>query len=182
MGQLANDKPEFRFAGNNGKSHFVAELRAVTKKLSKKYKVIFSPHVHDDVELSRQVAHGIENAVVWDFSTYAFDRAIDSVGYYQNAKFVIAMRGHGQIVPIAFNTPVISLENHPKHAGLMRKLNISKYNISLAERNFGYALAEKIEQLEMNEQEYRMQLAKMNTLLSDQTMQGFRQIKDALNI
>ncbi len=146
--QLANDKPERRFGSLERREDFVRQMREVTALLAKRYKVIFSPHVPEDISLSEEVASGITNTEVWDFSYFAFDHSDQAVGYYKYAEFVIAMRGHGQIVPIAFNTPVISLENHPKHRGLMEDLGLLDYNVSLAQEDFGQELIQKIEALE----------------------------------
>ena len=81
---------------------------------------------------------------MWDFGYFAFDHCTDAVGYYKYAEFVIAMRGHGQIVPICFNTPVISMENHPKHRGLMEELDLLDYNVSLADDGFSDKLSKPL--------------------------------------
>src|SRR5690606_10958587 len=143
--QVANDKPLSRFGSEDGIESFVKDMREVTKKLAKDYKVIFAPHVLDDVQLSREIAEGIPNASVWDFGYYAFDHSDQAVGLYKYAEFAIAMRGHGQIVPISFNTPVIALENHPKHRGLMEELGLLEYNVKVNDSNFKSHLEQLIE-------------------------------------
>lgn len=178
--QLANDKPEYRFAGDGLQEKFIAEMRTVISALSQKYKVILSPHVREDVELSEKVSTDLSNVEVWNFAEFAFDRAEESVGFYEKAEFVIAMRGHGQIVPMAFNTPVISIENHPKHVGLMRELGLENFNVSVRERDFGARLLEKIEILEKNLDSYREHLRVMNTNLAKETMAAFDDIRKAV--
>lgn len=175
--QLANDKPEHRFGNSQKKLQFIHEMREVVDFLAQKYKVIFTPHVHEDISISNEISEGIHNTEVWDFSKYAFDKCADSLGYYQNAEFVLAMRGHGQIVPIAFNTPVISLENHPKHSGLMRKLGLEDYNVSISSPDFPHHLKEKIELLENNKQNYIEKLKVINEKLSFESKQAFEEIK-----
>jgi polysaccharide pyruvyl transferase WcaK-like protein len=178
--QLANDKPEYRFPETSGNIVFVEQMRDVITKLASKYKVILSPHVYEDVELSKQVTNGIKNSCVWDFSKYAFDRCRESIGLYKDAQFVLAMRGHGQIVPIAYNTPVISIENHPKHIGLMRNLDIEEYNVSLGEPNFGKLLNDKISLLEKQRSTYVSHLSSLNKIMSEQSDYAFSYIKDKL--
>ena len=112
--------------------------------------MIFAPHVFDDIIVSKEIAAGVPNTEIWDFGYYAFDHCEHAISFYQNAKFVITMRGHGQIIPIAFNTPVISLSNHPKHIGLMKELNLSDYNVNLSDADFYEDLLKKIVKLEQN--------------------------------
>lgn len=167
--QLANDKPEFRFVEGQSRDSFVSEMRKVVLNLSKQYKVIFSPHVYDDIEISEQVSNGIPNTKVWDFSKYAFDRSSECVGYYENAEFVLAMRGHGQIIPISFNTPVISIENHPKHVGLMKELGLDFFNVPVNSNDFSGILLTKILDLETNKDGYINKLKVINLKLFEQT-------------
>lgn len=68
-------------------------------------------------EFEQKIAEGVSNCEIWDFGYFAFDHSSEAIGYYEYAEFVLSMRGHGQILPICFNTPVISLQNHPKHMG-----------------------------------------------------------------
>lgn len=174
--QLANDKPEHRFEGSGGLEKFVVEMRKVVHMLANNYRVILTPHVYEDLPLSHQIVNGIPNACVWEFSRYAFDRASESVGYYKNAEFVLAMRGHGQIVPIAFNTPVISMDNHPKHLGLMKKLGINEYNVSVSSDELSGEILEKISHLEANIDSYRKELSITNKRLSIETSKAFKEI------
>ncbi|MDL2337472.1 MAG: polysaccharide pyruvyl transferase family protein [Pseudomonadota bacterium] len=176
MIQLANDKPEHRFGSSSARSRFVKDMREVTDYLRKKYKVIFSPHVFEDVSLSREISESIPNTSVWDFSKYAFDRCSECVGFYEKAEFVLAMRGHGQIVPMAFGTPVISLENHPKHSGLMRELGLENYNLPIASQTLPAQLIEKIELLEATKAEYSNTLKSINTDLLQLSDCAFRRI------
>jgi polysaccharide pyruvyl transferase WcaK-like protein len=178
--QLAADKPEYRFGDAEKQRKFVAEMRTVVKSLAKDYKVIFSPHVYEDLLLSQEVARDIDNTKIWDFSKYAFDNCAESLGYYQDAEFVLAMRGHGQIIPIAFNTPVISLENHPKHSGLMNKLGLGEYNISVNQCDFSLLLSELIKSLVSSKISYSEKLVEINKVLATQSEVAFRDIRASL--
>src|SRR5690606_35793733 len=109
-----------------------------------------APHVIDDVQISKDIVDGINNAEVWDFGYFAFDHSDKAVGYYKHAEFVIAMRGHGQILPIGFDTPVIALENHPKHRGLMEELGLLDYNVKVDDVEFLKNLQDKVALLKQN--------------------------------
>lgn len=178
--QLANDKPEFRFGDTAKQDEFVSELRTVIRGLTKRYKVILAPHVFEDIELSNRVAQGIPNAEVWRFSDFAFDHVEDCLGYYENAQFVLAMRGHGQIVPIAFNTPVIALENHPKHGGLMRKLGLAEYSIPVSSDNLSEELGQRLELLERTYSTYVDKLRKVNDELGSWSESSMLSLKQAV--
>lgn len=178
--QVANDKSDMRFGCSNEKNIFIKNMKDVTYQLSKKYKVIFAPHVFDDVLLSRDISEGIPNTEVWNFGKFAFDNVKEAISYYKTADFVISMRGHGQIIPIAFNTPVISLENHPKHKGLMEELNLLEYNVSI-DKDLANSLSVKIEMLENNMELLKRKYESINSKLNIDSNNSWNKIKTILN-
>jgi len=173
--QIANDKPLSRFTSEDRIASFVSDMRIVTQKLAKNYKVIFAPHVLEDVALSKEIAEGISNASVWDFGYYAFDHSDQAVGYYKYAEFAISMRGHGQIVPICFNTPVIALENHPKHRGLMEGLGLLEYNVKIDDQSFRQNLEAAIEKVENDKKDLIHRLLSINETLKAESERAFKQ-------
>lgn len=179
--QLANDKPIYRFGSLEKREIFIKHMKAVTINLSKKYKVIFIPHVYDDIIISRMICEGIPNVNVLDFGQYAFDHSDRVIGMYKYAEFVIAMRGHGQIIPIAFNTPVIAIENHPKHRGLMESLDLSDYIVNLTDISFAHCLNKKIEEIENNKTMLTERYRNINERLNRDSQKAFRNIKDKIN-
>lgn len=179
--QLANDKPEHRFGSLENRDAFVRQMKEVTTSLSERYKVIFSPHVPEDIILSQEIAEGIPNSEVWDFGYFAFDHSGEAIGYYQYAEFVLAMRGHGQIVPIAFNTPVISLENHPKHRGLMENLGLIKYNVTVNQSDFKTELLQKIQLVEQNYFDLKREYKAINDRLRLESEIAWQEIKKCIS-
>lgn len=178
--QIANDKPVNRFGSIEKQQKFIAEMREVTAELAREYKVIYAPHVIDDVQISKDIVDGIENAEVWDFGYFAFDHSDKAVGFYKHAKFVIAMRGHGQILPIGFNTPVIALENHPKHRGLMEELNLLDYNVKVDDQDFLQNLKNKISLIKKNDENLIATYQNINTTLDAMSEGAFDRIKESI--
>ena len=174
--QIANDKPINRFGTIEKQKIFIQNMRDVTKQLSKEFKVIYSPHVIDDVQISKEIIKGIPNTEVWDFGYFAFDHSEKAVGYYKYAEFVIAMRGHGQILQIGFNTPVIALENHPKHRGLMEELDLLDYNVKVDDPDFLQNLIEKINLLKVKKKELRKYYQSINKDLEQSSKKAFDKI------
>lgn len=174
--QIANDKPINRFGSIEKQQKFILEMREMTKELSKEYKVIYAPHVIDDVQISKDIVDGIDNAEVWDFGYFAFDHSDKAVGYYKHAEFVIAMRGHGQILPIGFNTPVIALENHPKHRGLMEELGLLDYNVKVDDVDFLKNLKDKVNLLKQNQIELINEYQGINKQLDKTSREAFDKI------
>jgi polysaccharide pyruvyl transferase WcaK-like protein len=174
--QIANDKPISRFGSIEKQEQFIQSMREVTKELAKDYKVIYAPHVIDDVQISKDIIQGIPNTEVWDFGYFAFDHSDEAVGYYKYAEFVLAMRGHGQILPIGFNTPVIALENHPKHRGLMEELDLLDYNVKVDDANFLQNLREKIDLLKKNKNELKHYYQNINKELDESSRGAFDKI------
>lgn len=175
--QLANDKPIHRFGSLEKREDFIQSMRQITLELSKKYKVVFAPHVYDDIEISNMISKDIPNTLVWEFGNYAFDHSNLAVGMYKYAEFVVAMRGHGQIIPLAFNTPVIAIDNHPKHRGLMENLHLEEYVIGLSDPEFVEKLNYKIEFLEEKKTSLRNLYKKINESLDQKSHEAFEKIK-----
>ncbi len=175
--QLANDKPESRFGTLENRRVFIHEMREITKNLSNKYMVVFAPHVPEDIDISKEISEGIINTKIWEFKYFAFDHSSESLGYYQFAEFVIAMRGHGQIVPIAFNTPVIALENHPKHRGLMEEFSLLEFNIEVGNENFKLELQSAILSIEKNKIDIINKYQVINQKLCIDSDGAFHEIK-----
>ena len=175
--QLANDKPLNRFGSQEKVEKFIADMREITQELAKKYKVVFVPHVLDDVDLSKEISSNIDNTEVLDFGKFAFDHSDKMIGYYKYARFVLAMRGHGQILPIGFNTPVIALENHPKHRGLMQELNLLDYNVKIDDTSFAKNLRKTIIDLEENRELLIEKYKIINAQLFADSAKSFSDIK-----
>lgn len=174
--QIANDKPINRFGSIEKQQKFIHEMREMTQELSQNYKVIYAPHVIDDIQISKEIINGIDNTEVWDFGYFAFDHSDKAVGYYKHAEFVIAMRGHGQILPIGFNTPVIALENHPKHRGLMEQLNLLDYNVKIDDVNFLSNLKNKVNLLKKNKVNLVKNYKDINKMLDKTSKEAFEKI------
>lgn len=178
--QLANDKPESRFGSLENRASFIQKMREITSELAKKYKVIFAPHVYDDISISKEISKNIPNTSIWDFGYYAFDHSDKAIALYQYAEFAISMRGHGQIVPIAFNTPVISLENHPKHRGLMEELDLLDYNVSISDPDFETTLQKKIMLVEKEKDFLLGKYQKININNLDNSNKYWGKIKNSI--
>ena len=119
----------------------------------KGYDIVFTPHCFLDIDISYRLKQALHNSSVYIWNWYKIireDNVLEGLGYYKNAKFVIAMRGHAQICPIGMNIPVISLINHPKHLGLLRKLDLDFYTANICNKNFSDRVIMLIEYLEKN--------------------------------
>lgn len=174
--QLANDKSELRFEGS--KATFIDEMQKVVKYIAAAYKVIFIPHVYEDISLCEMVAKGIRNCRILKFGEYAFDHSEKVIAYYKYAEYVLAMRGHAQIIPIAFNTPVVTICNHPKHRDLMGKLGINGCIIDVIENQFGEKTIQLIEHILENRAVLFEQYLRINNEIGDRTSNAMLQIKN----
>lgn len=180
--QIANDKPEIRFGDTSRREKFVKEMKEVTSQLAKNYHVIYAPHVYADLLMCKEIISGISNSSIWDFGLFAFDRTYEAIAYYKYADFAISMRGHGQIIPICFNTPVIALENHPKHRGLMSELGLLDYNIQINDPRFKDMLFEKIDLVERNKNSVVRNYKEINSQLMSITDNSFKEILKQINL
>ncbi len=176
--QVANDKPLHRFGSDENRKKFVEQMRKSLTKLAVSYKIVFMPHVYDDIALSKEIMEELPNSDIIDFSKYAFDHTYEILGIYKNAKFVLAMRGHGQIVPLGFNVPVISLENHYKHRGLMEHYGLGKYNANVLDNNFVNNLNALIDDLITNYDCIVAHCKKQNNILLNDSKMQLQSIDD----
>jgi len=178
--QLANDKPEYRFNSQEKKNQFILAMRKIIKDLSSKYKVIFAPHVFEDISLSKEVIRNIPNCEVWPFGNFAFDHIDKALAYYKYAEFVIAMRGHAQIIPISFNTPTISLENHDKNRGLMEGFGLIDYNVDILDDDFEFKVSSIINAFQKNKNMLLSSYQQLNHKLMGDSINAFKTIKKAV--
>lgn len=179
--QLADDKSEYRYRNSERKQKFIQSLKNIVRRLTKDYKVILAPHVFEDIQLCNTISTGMKNCDVWQFSKYAFDNAHAAISFYKYAEFVLAMRGHGQILPIGFNIPTVSLENHEKNKGLMQKLGLIEYNVDVLDLDFEIKLNKIIDKLEVNRNDIISHYQKRNLQMNNESKNAFRQIRDLIN-
>lgn len=168
--QLANDKPEHRFGTPENRDTFIKNMIEVLSEYNSQYHILFIPHVFADASLSKDISKEISNSSVLDFGKYAFDRTYIAMNLYKDAEFVLAMRGHGQIIPLSFNTPVISLENHHKHRELMEHYGLGEYNVDITDASFSRNLIEKVESLISNKEDIVNHSINHNKLLYEDTV------------
>lgn len=174
--QVANDKIEHRFGSKLNHEQFVLAMKNITRYLASSYKVLFAPHVYEDVALSQDIMQGIENCCIWDFGSLAFDHSDKAVSYYKYADFVLSMRGHGQILPISFNVPTIALCNHPKHKGLMDKLSLTEWAVTIDNPCFDELVIEKIEVLKKEKASIQERLHLLNIKMFADTANYFEEL------
>jgi len=178
--QLAADKPEYRYGGVDGVTTFTENIRRVVEQLAGNRRVILAPHVLADVGLCHSVAEGIRNATVWPFGSFAFDRTVEAVSYYKFADFVLAMRGHGQIIPLSFEVPVITLANHDKNRGLVVELGLDDLCIDIGESHFVVRCMELCEQVDAFEGEIKKKIGVVNEELWAATRDSMHDLRDAV--
>lgn len=179
--QLANDKPQHRFKPEGSKESFMESMVEVLSKYSESYHVLFLPHVPDDISISVEISNQLSNSSVLDFSKYAFDRSYAAMNLYKDASFVLAMRGHGQIIPLSFAVSVISLENHHKHRELMEHYGLGEFNVDVTDANFSEKLLEKIQDLLIRKDAIKAHCIAHNEKLFLDTEQKLKAIKELQN-
>ena len=131
--QLANDMKKYRGFEDN------ALLRGIQKivefLIKRNYKVVLAPHVRVDIILFDKLMNSMRNPrglSIWDlYDLLRDEHTLKGLAYYKYADFVITMRGHGQICPMAMGTPVITISNHEKNLGLLKKRKVSPLSVNV---------------------------------------------------
>lgn len=176
--QLANDKPLHRFKNNESKKLFINSMVQVLLLYNEDYHILFLPHVVADISISKEISNQLPNSSILDFGRYAFDRTYAALNIYKNAEFVLAMRGHGQIIPLSFNVPVISLENHHKHRELMEHYGLGEFNVDVTEEFFLTNLISKIDDLILRKEEIKIHCTEHNRMLLKDTVNKLTSIPE----
>ena len=180
--QLAYDAPKERFLDDN----FVQNIIQVCKKLLKSgYEVILAPHTLPDIEICKHLKETVadKNLMVWNwYEIIREDNVSAGLGYYTHAKFVIAMRGHGQIIPIGMNVPVISIINHPKHLGLLKKIGQEDLSVKINDESFIEDIFEKIEVVEKNYAQIKGEYKKINKSFENEIEKYFSDLKNKVHL
>jgi len=180
--EVANDKSELRYKTSDFRRDFVAELRSVIRWIVKSYKVILIPHVFEDISFSMEIAEGMENTELLPFREFAFDRCEEVMRYYRDARFVLAMRGHGQIIPLGFRTPVFSFSTHEKLLGMAASLGLPELHVNMSNGCFGEDLIDRIRRFEANPNKVRDKIRSVMRIVDDQTREEWMIIKDRLHV
>lgn len=143
--QLAGDCKPLRGYSLEALCGGIAEF--VRHALGRGLRVVLAPHVREDIALGDAVIERLGSPAglsSWDyFAMLREGQTINGLAYYKHAEFVVAMRGHSQICPMAMGTPVITVANHEKHLGLIAKLGLSPCVVEAADPNLGPKLIEK---------------------------------------
>lgn len=179
--QVANDKTDKRYSNEHSKEEFIISMRRIVSQISTSYHILMAPHVYDDIVLSQEIIRGIPNCSIWNFGNIAFDNIDIAISYYKYASFVLSMRGHGQIIPLSFNVPVIALCNHPKHQSLMINMGLSKYALLIKENGFEKRTLDLIDEICNNYDNLVSYLKRKNEEFSGESKEAFDQIRKALN-
>ncbi len=169
--QLAFAIPKWR---DYAESDLIAQVGPVIRSLLKRgYQVVLAPHTLGDDRLAIRLQAELGSPLglhKWNWHHIMRDECtFEGLAYYKHARFVIGMRGHSQICPIGMGTPVIVIENHAKHKGLIAKLGIADLSVSLADRNLAGTLIELIQEVENGHdaisEDYLAKMAVMNAFI-----------------
>lgn len=149
--QIANDAANERNTNNNT---FLQNMVELCKYLiHNNYTVVLTPHCFPDIDVSNKIVQIIQSPKVFSWNWFDIireDNVSKGLGYYKYAAFVIAMRGHAQICPIGMGVPVITIINHPKHLGLLQKLNMMNLWVAVTDQNFMIKIKSLIKYVEKN--------------------------------
>jgi polysaccharide pyruvyl transferase WcaK-like protein len=120
--QLAGDAVDQRRITDE----FVDEMAVLCDHLaSRGLKLVFAPHCRPDIDLCQRVQARMErtgSVSTWEFFEMLRDESVHKgLAFYKHAELVVAMRGHAQIIPFGMSVPAVTITNHPKHMGLLRK-------------------------------------------------------------
>ena len=179
--QVANDKSELRYESTEQRNGFITQLRQVITQIARNYEVLLIPHVFDDISLSRQIAEGISNVQVLPFREYAFDRCGEVMRYYRDARFVLAMRGHGQIIPLGFRTPVFSFSTHDKLRGMAASLGLNEFHVDMCSPHFSTQLLDRIAWLESDYANIKNRICDAMQIIDNQTREEWDIVKGRIS-
>lgn len=160
-------------------------VKTCSELLKKNYSIVLAPHCYPDISISKEIVDLLNNpkVIMWNWYEIIKEENVSlGLGYYKYASFVIGMRGHSQICPIGMGTPVISLINHPKHLGLLKKINQTDFVVNITNETFDKTLIEFVNIIEDKHDEIVKNNKLLTQQLEHQTQLHIEEIKEKLNI
>lgn len=137
-------QPAFNSSGGINKNRFNGEDNInFLRTFFKEY--VYYPHTNKD--FSRLGKIGVVSEK--DFSsTYRQTKNLDMfLGLYSKVDYVVAMRGHGQMITVGMNVPGIYLSTQDKVRDFSIENGFEDYNVDILENDWRYKLQEKIAKL-----------------------------------
>ena len=168
--QLAND---MKHARGFDETALLSNMERVVRYLMQRgYKIVLCPHVRDDDGLGRRLIERMGNpAGVFSWNWFEIIRDeynFKGLSYYKHAKIVIGMRGHAQICSAGMLTPVITVGNHRKHFGLIKKLQLPEHYVEANDPQLAEKMITMIDDIEANfdfiKMKYKNSLEEMTDL------------------
>lgn len=176
--QLAGDMYWNRFFFNEVDIiSFTKQINIVKNYLNNKgYEVYFAYHRIEDKYFLKYITQ--------PFKQWTWDSVMPTVSQglynYRDAKFVIGMRGHSQIIPFGFGVPSIALVNQSKNYGFMQKVGLERYCVNIKEKLLELALEEKISELENEYNDVKKHIQFQLKTMNQQVEDEFKIIKEKL--
>lgn len=173
---LANDLSKNRF-NVNGTSFdkFNYKIREVVYKLRKiGYKIQAIEHRIPDKLFD------INSEKIWNIDEELLKEPSSGLSFYQHAETIITMRGHGQIIPFAYKTPIITIANQRKSIGFANSVEINDYCIDVGEKELVEMIIWAIEDIEINKEKIKDRMQKRKEDLWQKTCYDFNLIKQKI--
>lgn len=178
---LANDMNNARL--NNNKTSFdeiSGKIYNVVNRLKKKgEKIQFVHHRINEEDYNLR----FHNEIKWDIRKELLSKDVKKgLCLYQHAECVISMRGHGQIIPISYNIPVITIANQTKNSKFAEKMQIDDYLIDVAEKEMVDMVVWAIDDIKRNKLSIQNKILYNRANLWQRTVSDFDKIKAKLNV
>jgi polysaccharide pyruvyl transferase WcaK-like protein len=156
---------------------FTRKINVVKNFLNKKgYDVVFAVHREEDTLFKRFITGQYEE---WNWRE-VMNNIPKGLESYKNAKFVLGMRGHSQILPFGLGVPSIALVNQSKNLGFMQKVGLERYAVKIKEKNLDILLKEKILELENEYPSVQSHIQSQLQTMEKNVTEEFKIIKERL--
>lgn len=167
--QLAFDSPNDRGINTN---LFVPNIVvSINHIISQGFSVVLAPHCKPDILISQVIKDNsaFPNKIfIWDYyKSISDDHLATYLGFYKYAEFVIAMRGHAQIIPAGMGVPFVTIANHRKHVDILNTLSMIDYCVDINDE-LARCLIQKVDLLIQNSKTLRYHLAQRAALMEQE--------------
>jgi polysaccharide pyruvyl transferase WcaK-like protein len=177
---LANDYSAARLNYNNTDfNELNTKIIGVVDKLKRKnIKVQFIHHRNNDEDY----VSDINNEIEWNVEKEIQSRDISrGLCLYEHAECAISMRGHGQIIPISYNTPIITISNQTKNSYFAEKMEIDNYLIDVDEKELVDMIDWAVLDIKRNRLKIQERILMKKKDLWARTLDDFRTIEKRIN-
>lgn len=173
----AFDRAQHRF-GKEAEKELMSIARAVRVAQDRGWKIVMTAHKTMD----RQIEPYLDRAGVnYDAADLTDASPEDIISFYAQVDFAFGMRGHAQMIPFGLRRPIMAIISHDKMRFLLDDIERPSWGSEVNSLDLAEQLDAALCSIEINREEVHADIAKVQTLVWEETEANLRNCISMLN-